>query len=179
VRADRLSPSCAPSFRTTSYLRPVYTPPTARTGRLAGAQFPSDAVYSSPTARTIRPPDRAAAAGTTLERDDPDASPPDQPAHRRPPGRPAGARPAAAPGRAGPRRPPGPARPARPRRAHAGGPAPPGAAQVVTSHHSDASGRPRPGRADADAPLARLTQTRPLRTDQPRHLPPPSRAATP
>src|SRR6202030_3704562 len=63
VRADRLSPSCAPSFRTTSYLRPVYTPPTARTGRLAGAQFPSDAVYALPTARTIRPPDRAAAAG--------------------------------------------------------------------------------------------------------------------
>src|SRR6185437_12036083 len=40
VTEDRLSPSCAPSFRTTSYLRPVYTPPTARTGRLAGAQFP-------------------------------------------------------------------------------------------------------------------------------------------
>src|SRR5216683_6314936 len=63
VREDRLSPSCAPSFRTTSYLRPVYTPPGGRTGRLAGAQFPSAAVYASPTARTIRPPDRAAAAG--------------------------------------------------------------------------------------------------------------------
>ena len=29
---------------------PVYTPPTARTGRLAGAQFPSAAVYALPTA---------------------------------------------------------------------------------------------------------------------------------
>src|ERR1700689_2101133 len=63
VTADRLSPSCAPSFGTTSYLRPVYTPPTPRTGRLTGAQFPSAAVYALPTARTIRPPDRAAAAG--------------------------------------------------------------------------------------------------------------------
>src|SRR6204780_2807612 len=63
VRDDRLSPSCAPSFRTTSYLHPVYTPPGERTGRLAGAQFPSAAVYALPTARTIRPPDRAAAAG--------------------------------------------------------------------------------------------------------------------
>src|SRR6266567_3847124 len=32
-------------------------------GRLAGAQFPGAAVYASSTARTIRPPDRAAAAG--------------------------------------------------------------------------------------------------------------------
>src|SRR6185437_10521355 len=63
VTEDRLSPSCAPSFRTTSCLRPVYTPPTARTGRPAGAQFPSAAVYALPTTRTIRPPDRAAAAG--------------------------------------------------------------------------------------------------------------------
>src|SRR6202044_4027986 len=68
VRADRLSPSGAPSFRTTSYLRPVYTPPGARTGRLAGAQFPGAAVYALPTARTIRPPDRAAAAGNDLGR---------------------------------------------------------------------------------------------------------------
>src|SRR5258707_15718944 len=49
VTEDRLSPSCAPSFRTTSYLRPVYTPPGGRTGRLAGAQFPGAAVYASPT----------------------------------------------------------------------------------------------------------------------------------
>src|SRR5262249_61403600 len=42
---------------------PVCTPPAARTGRLAGAQFPRAAVYAPPTARTIRPPDRAAAAG--------------------------------------------------------------------------------------------------------------------
>jgi hypothetical protein len=51
------------SSRTTSYLHPVYTPPTARTGRLAGAHFPGAAVYALPTARTIRPTDRAAAAG--------------------------------------------------------------------------------------------------------------------
>jgi hypothetical protein len=38
-----------------------------RTGRLAGAQFPSAAVYALPTARTNRPLDRAAAAGKTLE----------------------------------------------------------------------------------------------------------------
>ena len=156
AREDRLPPSCAPSSRTTSSLRPVYTPPAARTGRRADAQFPSAAVYALPPERSAhqiapRQPE------TTLERDDPDASPPDQPAHRRTPGRPEGER---------------PARPARPRHAHAGGPGPPGAAQVVTSHHSDASGRPRPGRADADAPLARLTQTRPAGTDQPRHRPP-------
>src|SRR5215469_15234006 len=104
--------------------------PTARTGRLADAQFPSAAVYALPPERSAhqiapRQPE------TTLERDDPDASPPDQPAHRRTPGRPEGER---------------PARPAQPCRAHAGGPEPPGAAQVVTSHHSDASGRPRPDR---------------------------------
>jgi hypothetical protein len=34
-----------------------------RLWRLAGAQFPAAAVYALPTARTIRPPDRAAAAG--------------------------------------------------------------------------------------------------------------------
>jgi hypothetical protein len=48
--------------RGVSVLRPVYTPPTARTGRLAGAQFPGCAVYALPTARTIRAiraPDRA------------------------------------------------------------------------------------------------------------------------
>src|SRR5207245_9536559 len=66
VRADRLSPSCAPSFPHHAYLRPVYTPRTARTGRLAGAQFPGPAVYALPTARTIRPPDRAAAAGNAV-----------------------------------------------------------------------------------------------------------------
>ena len=53
-RADRLSPSCAPSFRTTSSLRPVYTPPTARTGRPAGAQFPV------PRCMHLRPPGRSA-----------------------------------------------------------------------------------------------------------------------
>jgi hypothetical protein len=57
VRANRLSPSCAPSFP------PVCTPPGGRTERLAGAQFPGAAVYALPTARTIRAPDRAAAAG--------------------------------------------------------------------------------------------------------------------
>ena len=40
AREDRLPPSCAPSSRTTSSLRPVYTPPAARTGRPAAAQFP-------------------------------------------------------------------------------------------------------------------------------------------
>ena len=40
---------CPPSFRTTSYIRPVYTPPGARTGRLASAQFPGPAVYALPT----------------------------------------------------------------------------------------------------------------------------------
>src|SRR5262249_49428092 len=48
-----------PPFRTASWLRPVYTPPGGRTGRLAAAQFPDAAVYASPTARTIRSPDRA------------------------------------------------------------------------------------------------------------------------
>ena len=43
--------------------RAMDTPPGARTGRLAGAQFPGAAVYALPIARTIRPPDRAAAAG--------------------------------------------------------------------------------------------------------------------
>jgi hypothetical protein len=169
--------SCTASG-TTRHVHPVYTPPGGRTGRPAGAQFPGAAVYASPTARTIQAPDRGAAAGTTLERDDPDASPPDQQAHRRPPGRPDGQRPAAAPGPAGPRRPPGPARPARPRRAHAGGPGPPGVAQVVTSHHSDASGRPGPGRADVDAQRARLTQTRRAGTDQPPTSPISSRSAS-
>src|SRR5215813_5278216 len=60
--ADRLSPSCAPSTRTTSCLRPVYTPPGGRTGRPAGAQFPRAAVYALPTAPATRPPDRAAAS---------------------------------------------------------------------------------------------------------------------
>src|SRR6185437_16842015 len=59
VRADRLSPSCAPSFRIAWRFHPVYTPPGGRTGRLAGAQFPGAAVYASPTARTIRAPHRA------------------------------------------------------------------------------------------------------------------------
>ena len=70
VRADRLSPSWSPSFRTTSCLRPVYTPPGTRTGRLASAQFPGAAVYALPTARTIRPPDRAPAAGNDRGRFD-------------------------------------------------------------------------------------------------------------
>src|SRR5262249_54625263 len=38
------------SLRPSIYTAPVYTPPTARTGRLAGAQFPSAAVYALPTA---------------------------------------------------------------------------------------------------------------------------------
>ena len=41
----------------------VDRPPGPRTGRLAGAQFPGAAVYALPTARTIRPPDRAVADG--------------------------------------------------------------------------------------------------------------------
>src|SRR5690348_13336635 len=77
VRADRLSPSWAPSFRATSYLRPVYTPPGPRTGWLAGAQFPGAAVYAPPTARTIRPPDRAAAAGNDPGRRFPDQTSPE------------------------------------------------------------------------------------------------------
>jgi hypothetical protein len=40
----------------------IYTA-RGRTGQLAGAQFSSAAVYALPTARTIRLPDRAAAAG--------------------------------------------------------------------------------------------------------------------
>jgi hypothetical protein len=63
VTADRLSPSCAPSFPHHVTLPPVYTPPGGRTRRLAAAQFPGAAVYAPPTARTIRAPDRAAAAG--------------------------------------------------------------------------------------------------------------------
>jgi hypothetical protein len=54
ARAGQLSPSSAPSFRIGWHSRSVFTPSGGRTGRLAGAQFPGAAVYSSPTARTIR-----------------------------------------------------------------------------------------------------------------------------
>src|SRR5262249_59459721 len=97
-------------------------------GELGGSRAPSfpapRCIHHRPP-RTIPAPDRAAAAGTTPERDDPDASPPDQPAHRRTPGRPDRQRPAPAPGPAGPRRPPGPPPPARPPRPHSPRPAPP------------------------------------------------------
>jgi len=43
------------SLRPSRYTAPVYTPPTARTGRLAGAQFPGAAVYALPTAGRSAP----------------------------------------------------------------------------------------------------------------------------
>src|SRR5262249_16770826 len=67
--AGRLSPSCAPSFRTTSYLaRYIHRPPRELGGSRA-PNFPAPrCIHYRPPGRS--PPDRAAAAGTALEVDD-------------------------------------------------------------------------------------------------------------